>query len=358
MSFVKDIVNTLSDPRLLLPISIVVFAISLRRASFWSKRGGLIALVSILVFFVLSMFDANFRIIVTKPDNVPIVGLIFLVGFFTWLAMHQAFENDKRIAAGGIPGEKETTNEKVWVWPDLVYTELICMVLFGAFMVVWSIFLKAPLEEPANPSVAPNPSKAPWYFLGLQEMLVYYDPWIAGVLLPSLIILGLMATPYLDVNPKGNGYYTFRERKYEVAVFLFGFVILWILLIILGTFLRGPNWNFFGPYEYWDPHKLPPMNNVNLSEFIFVKWTGLGIPANWFVRELPGIILIVLYFAVTPLLFAKTWFKRFFLGMGMIRYQIMMFLLLCMLSLPIKMVLRWTVNLKYIVAIPEYFFNI
>ena len=225
-------------------------------------------------------------------------------------------------------------------------------------MIVWSIYLKAPLEEPANPSVAPNPSKAPWYFLGLQEMLVYYDPWIAGVFLPSLIIIGLMATPFLDVNPKGNGYFTFKERKYEITVFLFGFVILWVLLIILGTFLRGPNWNFFGPYEYWDVHYLLPLNNVNLSEFIFVKWFGIGLPEFWLWRELPGIILVILYFMVTPLVFAKLWFKKFFLSMGAVRFQIMMFLLLCMFSLPIKMVLRWTINLKYVVAIPEYFFNI
>ncbi|PYV10638.1 MAG: hypothetical protein DMG07_20775 [Acidobacteria bacterium] len=200
----------------------------------------------------VSLFDPYFRIIVTKPDNVPIVSLIFLVGFFTWLALHQGFENDRRIAEGKLPAEKDTSNDKVWVWPDLVYTELISMVIFGAVLIVWSVYLKAPLEEPANPTMAPNPSKAPWYFLGLQEMLVYYDPWIAGVLLPGLIIIGLMATPFLDINPKANGYSTFKDRKYEITVFLFGFVILWILLIILGTFLRGPNWNFFGPYKYWD----------------------------------------------------------------------------------------------------------
>ncbi len=358
MEFLKTIVNFLSDPQYLLPISIVILAISLRVPGFWSKRGGLFALALVVGFIALSLLDHDFRLIVTKADNVPIVALIFLVGFFVWLALHQGFENDRRIANGGLPTEKETENEKVWVWPDLVYTELICMVLFSAVLIVWSVYLKAPLEEPANPSVAPNPSKAPWYFLGLQEMLVYYDPWIAGVLLPSLIIVGLMAMPYLDVNPKGNGYFTFKERKYEVSVFLFGFVILWILLIILGTFLRGPNWNFYGPYEYWDPHYLIPLNNVNLSEFIFVKWLGLGVPTNWFVREIPGIVLVILYFVVTPLVFAKTWFKKFFLSMGMVRFQLMMFLLLCMFSLPIKMVLRWTTNLKYIVAIPEYFFNI
>jgi hypothetical protein len=358
MEFVKTLVNLLSDPQFLLPIALIVFLISLRSPAFWTRKGGLIALASVLVFMGLSLLDPNFRIIVTKADNVPIVALIFLVGFFTWLALHQAFENDRRIAQGLPPMEKETTGEKVWVWPDLVYTEMLSMVIFSAVMILWSIFLKAPLEEPANPSVAPNPSKAPWYFLGLQEMLVYYDPWIAGVLLPSLIIVGLMAMPYLDVNPKGNGYFTFIERKYEVTVFLFGFVILWVLLIILGTFLRGPNWNFFGPYEYWDPHYLLPLNNVNLSEFIYVKWFGAGLPSNWFLREVPGIILVLLYFVITPLIFAKIWFKRFFLSMGAVRFQIMMFLLLCMFSLPIKMVLRWTVNLKYIVAIPEYFFNI
>lgn len=358
MEFLKNVINILSDPRILLPLAIIIFSISLRSPSFWTKKGGLTALSLVVIFMGVSMFDPDFRIIVTKPDNVPIVGLIFLAGFFTWVALHQAFENDKRIAQGLLPNERETANDKVWVWPDLVYTEMISMVLFSALMIVWSVLLKAPLEEPANTSMAPNPSKAPWYFLGLQEMLVYYDPWIAGVFLPSLIILGLMATPFLDVNPKGNGYFTFRERKYEITVFLFGFLILWILLIILGTFLRGPNWNFFGPYEYWDPHKLLPLNNVNLSEFIFVKWLGIGLPANWFWREIPGIVLVILYFAITPLLFAKTWFKKFFLSMGAIRFQIMMFLLLCMFSLPIKMVLRWLINLKYIVAIPEYFFNI
>ena len=130
------------------------------------------------------------------------------------------------------------------MWPDLVYTELISLILCSVVLIVWSILLKAPLEQPANRAVTPNPSKAPWYFLGLQEMLVYFDPWLAGVVLPSLIIVGLIAIPYIDKNPKGNGYYTFTERKVEITMFLFGFVILWSSLIVLGTFLRGPNWNF------------------------------------------------------------------------------------------------------------------
>ena len=108
---------------------------------------------------------------------------------------------------------EKAESDRVWVWPDLVYTELISLILCSVLLIVWSIFLKAPLEQPANPANTPNPSKAPWYFLGLQEMLVYFDPWLAGVVLPGLIIAGLIAIPYIDKNPKGNGYYTFNERK-------------------------------------------------------------------------------------------------------------------------------------------------
>jgi hypothetical protein len=244
--------------------------------------------------------------------------------------------------------------------------------------VVWSLLLKAPIEEPANPARTPNPSKAPWYFLGLQEMLVYFDPWLAGVVFPSLIIVGLMAIPYIDTNPKGNGYFTFKERKVEITLFLFGFLILWVLLVTLGTFLRGPNWNFFGPYEYWDLHKLLALNNVNLSEYFWVKLLHMKLPTGAvgkFVRELPGIILVVFYIGVLPGILAvtrKTWtiklgsrtfhmtfgLRKYFEKLGPWRYSIFVMLLLCMIALPIKMVLRWTLNLKYIVSLPEIFFNI
>jgi quinol-cytochrome oxidoreductase complex cytochrome b subunit len=192
--------------------------------------------------------------------------MLFLVGYFLWLSMYQAYQNDARIAAGKAPMEaSDGEADKTWVWPDLVYTELLCMIIGTIVLVVWGIAFAAPIEEPANPARTPNPSKAPWYFLGLQEMLVYYDPWLAGVVFPSLIIVGLMAIPYIDTNPKGNGYYTYAERKVEINLFLFGFLILWVLLVILGTFLRGPNWNFFGPYEYWDLHKLEALVNVASS---------------------------------------------------------------------------------------------
>ena len=91
--------------------------------------------------------------------------------------------NDRRIAAGQEPIEKEDRIRLGLARPGLHRTDLL--VLVTVVLIVWSIFLKAPLEEPANPANTPNPSKAPWYFLGLQEMLVYFDPWLAGVVLPG-----------------------------------------------------------------------------------------------------------------------------------------------------------------------------
>jgi hypothetical protein len=304
-----------------------------------------------------SMTDPEFRKIITKEDNVPITMLIYTVGFFTWLSVRKAVINDDRIALGQAPVESED-GEKVLVWPDLVYTELIAMIVVTFGLVVWSVLLKAPLEQPATSAKAPNPSKAPWYFLGLQEMLVYYDPWMAGIVLPLMIIFGLVAIPYLDFNQKGNGYFTFAQRKFAVTTFLLGFVVMWVTLIVLGTFLRGPNWNFFGPYEYWDPHKVLPLNNVNLSDYFWIWMMKTTLPTQWYIRELPGIIVVLAYLFLIPPLLAHTVLRSFFIRMGFIRFFVLVNLLQFMAALPLKMVLRWMINLKYVVYIPEYFFNI
>jgi len=322
-------------------------------------------------FLGLSMTDPDFARIVGKPDNVPIVGMIFLLGFFTWLGTRRAVENDQRLARGE-PTTEQQHSDKVLVWPDLVYIELICMVGLTAFLIFWSLVLQAPLEEPASLMNTPNPSKAPWYFLGLQEMLLYFDPWMAGVVLPALIIFGLSAIPYLDRNKLGNGYYTIRQRRFAYLVYQFGFLALWISLIVIGTFLRGPNWNYFGLYETWDVHKTANLNNVSLSEYFWVwlwhtqrplapedagAWARFGYIL---LRELPGIVLLTLYFFVLPAVLAKgsKFFRGLYAQIGTARYALMMFLLLTMTLLPIKMLARWTGNLSYIVSIPEYFLNL
>jgi hypothetical protein len=232
------------------------------------------------------------------------------------------------------------------------------MVVASAVLLVWAVGLPAPLEEPANPTVSPNPSKAPWYFLGLQEMLVYFDPWIAGVLFPTAILIGFMTIPFIDNNRKGSGYYTFKDRKMAISIFLFFWLVLWVFLITTGTFLRGPNWNFFGPFETWDPHKLEALTNINLSEMIYMVWMKKALPENILFREIWGFLALGAYFGLLPLILAKTLLKDVYQRLGVLRYSIFIVFLLLAISLPIKMYLRWGFNIKYIVAIPEFFFNI
>jgi hypothetical protein len=359
MDFVKHAINVLAYPYWSFTLVLIAFALMLRSKGLWSKRGGLILLATGVLFFLVSLLDPNFYLIVAKADNVPIVMMVFLVGFFVWFAMHKAVENDARVGRGEPLFERTEVEDRIFTWPDLVFSEFICMVVLTVVMVVWSIALRAPLEEPANPALAPNPSKAPWYFLGLQEMLVYFDPWLAGVLLPGLIIVGLMAIPYIDTNSKGNGYFTFRERRVAIALFLFGWLVLWSQMIVIGTFLRGPNWNFFGPYEFWDQNKVEALVNVDLSEYFWIKLLHIGLPGNWLLRELPGILLIGFYFFVLPVLLKRTrWFKKYYDKMGPARYYVGITLFLFMMLLPIKMYCRWLFNLKYFIHVQEYFFNI
>jgi hypothetical protein len=252
------------------------------------------------------------------------------------------------------PAARPVVADRVHVWPYLVRSEFICSIIVMVILTVWSIGIDAPLEEPANPTQTPNPSKAPWYFLGLQEMLVYFDPWFAGVVLPSLIIVGLMVLPYVDVNPKGNGYYTVRERPFAIATFLFGFFFLWVSLIITGVFFRGPGWNLFWPWETWDPHMVIALTNVDLPYWGPFRW--LGNPKIFGV-EIIGLVLTLLYFGSAV---AFYYWKRDSIEtirqLGPVRYGIVAVLFLTMMSLPIKIFLRLAFNIKYVWVTP--WFNI
>lgn len=373
----KTLANILADPRLsfIAAVGALWVMIQFRRYVFNWIVGALV-MMGLAIAILWGLKDPNFRLIVGKPDNVPITAMMFISVFTLWVAMAQAVNNDRRAEQKLPPTEKETSNQKTWVWPDLLYIEFIALIICSAILILWAIYLRAPLEEPANPSVTPNPSKAPWYFLGLQEMLVYYDPWYAGVVLPVIIIMGLCAIPYLDVNPKGNGYYTFTDRKWAITIFLFGYLALWVFMIVTGTFLRGPGWNFFGPFEYWDPHKVVALNNVNVSDYVWIHWLKKPLPPvnnvvpqllppdwlsikafamearNALVRESVGILFLLGYFTLTPLALAKTVLKSFWKQMDIVRYSIFVMLILTMGTLPLKMVCRWLFNLKYFVDTP------
>src|SRR5207237_1432064 len=220
---------------------LVMFGLAHLGGRLWDKKVGKWLLFVGIVGFFVSFLDPNFYLIAAKPDNVPIGAMIFLLGIFTWIALRKAYLNDKQIAGGGIPWEKTESDEKLFTWPDLVYTEMLCMILLTVVMSVWSVALRAPLEEAANPTSSPNPAKANWYF--------------------------------------------------------------------------------FGPYEYWDPNKLVPLVNVDLSELVWVQWLGMPLPKIWPIREIFGIVLVVAYLSLPPILAAGP-FRRFYLKMGPPRFYV------------------------------------
>ncbi len=281
----------------------------------------------------------HFVHILTRPDNIPIAGMLFLVVFYYWLGISQAVKNDRFGVNRDI--------DKVHCWPYLTRIEFLASLIVMLLLTVWSVAIDAPLEEPANPSKTPNPAKAPWYFLGLQEMLVYFDPWIAGVVIPTLIVLGLMAIPYLDLNPKGSGYYSFRDRKFAVLIFSFGY-LLWVLLIIIGTFFRGPGWYFFFPWEEWDVHRVVAITNVDLP-YLF------GLRSHFWSSAFGGAAVSGYYCLGVPFyLYLKRKRPEFLKDLGIVRYAIVAFLLLTMLALPLKMFLRIAFNIKYVWVTPWF----
>ncbi len=286
----------------------------------------------------------------TKPDNIPALLLLVLTGFYCILTWHKGRVNDKRET----PLEAEM-GDKVQVWPYLVRVEFLTSIVVMIILTIWSITVNAPLEEPANPALTPNPSKAPWYFLGLQELLVYFDPWIAGVVLPTLIIFGLIAIPYIDINTKGNGYYTIKDRPFALSMYAFGFLVLWVVLIVLGTFFRGPGWNIFTPWERWDPHLVVPLNNVDLSEIFGIPTLNIDNSYN-IIAILFGSVILIAFYAIP---FYIWWRKKqtpLFKALGPIRYGVTAFFTISMIGVVIKILLRLLFNVKYILATP--FFNI
>ena len=244
--------------------------------------------------------------------------------------------------------KKLPVDDKIHTWPHLVRLEFLVAILVFVVLIIWSLSVDAPLEEAANPTRTPNPSKAPWYFLGLQEMLVYFDPWHAGVVLPSLIIVGLMVIPFIDINPKGNGYYCFKDRKYEILTFFLGFHVLWVSMIIIGTFFRGPGWNLFWPWQRWDPHKVVALTNVDLPylvgfrDYIWSAIFGAVVIGAYFVLFIAGFYRWVL--RIKGREFLERW--------GMVRFMITAVLAALMISLPAKMFLRLVFNVKYILVTP------
>lgn len=318
-------------------------------------------------------------VIISTPDNVPIVALLGLVPFFTWFAFHNAFANDRLIAQLEADPQMRRTHHRTtypyhprWerelhTWPFLMRKELLAAILITVILMIWALTINAPLEEPANASVTMNPAKAPWYFLGLQEMLEYFDPWIAGVVIPTLIIVGLMAIPFIDANPLGNGYYTYKQRRFAVWTFLIGFEGLWLVLTSIGTFIRGPGFMWFWPTQPWDPDRVEFSVNRNLDQVCGVdgRWLSHILPVSWrpesaiIARGVFGLVPMVAYGALAALLIhwicmRTEYSRKVYAKMSLLQTVTMYVFLITMLFLPVTIFLRLVFRIKYIWETPWF----
>ncbi|MGE0795969.1 MAG: menaquinol-cytochrome c reductase cytochrome b subunit, partial [Acidimicrobiia bacterium] len=142
------------------------------------------------------------------------------------------------VKAGSIQDVRATPVDKVHTWPHLLLAEFVAALFITAFLLIFSIFVNAPLLSLANFNLTPNPSKAPWYFLGLQELLTMFHPMVAGVTIPGMGLFVLMLAPYIDKNPSNRP----EDRKFAISLMTVH-LMFWAVLVMIGSFFRGPGQN-------------------------------------------------------------------------------------------------------------------
>ena len=148
------------------------------------------------------------------------------------------------VKSGSIQDTKSSPQDKVHTWPHLLVVEFAAALFITAFTLIFSIFVNAPLLELANFNETPNPSKAPWYFLGLQELLTMFHPMVAGVTIPGIGLFVLILAPYIDRNPSTKP----EDRKFAISLMTMH-LMFWSVLVMIGSFFRGPGFNFVFPWE-------------------------------------------------------------------------------------------------------------
>ena len=148
------------------------------------------------------------------------------------------------VKSGSIQQTRGEAQDKVHTWPHLLVIEFAAILILLAGLVIFAALVRAPLLSLAVFNKTPNPSKAPWYFLGLQELLTMFNPQIAGVLAPGIALVLLMLSPFVDKNPSNKP----QDRKFAISLFTL-FMVMWAVLVIIGSFFRGPGFNLVMPWK-------------------------------------------------------------------------------------------------------------
>jgi hypothetical protein len=282
-----------------------------------------------------------------EPDAVALVLLVLGVGLTLVVGLVAGSRRDRRdgsAATAEEPGEQER-QVVVTTWPHLLRLELVASLATLLFVTWWAIGLEVPLGSVADPGVTPKVAKAPWFFVGIQEMLQYFDAWLAGAVLPLLMLAGLCALPYIDHDTTESGRYTLRRRPVALAVTL-ALVVLWVLPMVVGLLLRGENWSL---QPVWEPQEIdvPPVHEPLLSLATLIDLRGAGQ------HLLGGGLVLGPFFALVlswPRARRRPWAAR--LGPG--RYLVAGSLLLLTVGVVLKVVLHMTLDIRYLWVTPWF----
>jgi len=283
-----------------------------------------------------------FSYLLHEPDALAFFLLLLLIVAGITLGLIYGYKYDRQQDHQQDKAVKEQS--LVTTWPHLIRIELQAALIDLLLLAWWAILLEVPVGAKADPGTTPPLAKAPWFFVGIQEMLQYFDPWLAGVVLPLFTIIGLAALPYLDTNPTGNGHYTLRNRP--VALIILAVLLFWWLIpMAVGLLLRGEHWAF---QAVW---RSSPLDNLQFSTQVSLAQKMHLSPVTG--QVLGGFICLGPFF-----LLALSWLRsrKYFwaLRLGFARYFFAGSLLLVLTGVVIKVALLLMFNIRYIWVTPWF----
>jgi hypothetical protein len=282
--------------------------------------------------------------LLNEPDAVALVLLTLGVGLTLVVGLAAGRRRDRH-GGSSSPSVEDQRQAVVTTWPHLLRLELVATLATMLFVAWWAIGLEVPLGPVADPGVTPKVAKAPWFFVGIQEMLQYFDAWLAGAVLPLLMIGGLCALPYIDHDTRESGRYTLRRRPVALAVTL-ALVGLWILPMVVGLLLRGENWSL---QPVWGPQEIdvPPVHEPLLSLGALINLEGAG-------QHLLGGSLILGPFIALALAWRRARRRPWAARLGLGRYLVAGSLLLVAVGVLLKVALHVTLDIRYLWVTPWF----
>ncbi len=346
MDPLKTLIDHLASPPWLFGFALGLFFLSRDARRPWTRAGGVVLSILIAGLLGLCASDPTCRRLLLHPDRLPVVLLLLATLAVVWFEMHrsQAFD-----------GTEPTPQREAlfgFSTADILAATAIGVILIGCALLYKAPFYEPPLSALADPTSKPIPIKAPWFLVGLQELRLDFEPWMAYRVLPIFFVFGLVCLPWFHLPEDPEG----RQTR---GLFLCGWLILWLGPMVVGALLRSPHGGAFGPFEPWDATRPADLEPQPLSQLVWIRWLGVFEPSRWWLRELPGFLLLITTFFLLPRWLARWRFtepvvQRTREAMGFWRFHVTSLCLLVLLIIPLKALGRWVAGLGHWLHLPEF----